>query len=62
MMEQVATVNAVYEYRTPFVTKISNTFPGAHFAVMDVHALVSYPYLVSRITPTTSRLTDRFYR
>lgn len=56
MMEQVVTVNAIYKYQTPFVAKISNSFPGAHFAVMDVHALVSLPSLASRITSTDGQM------
>lgn len=41
MMEQVVGVNAVYKYRTPFDVVIKGRYPGAHFAVYDVHGLVS---------------------
>lgn len=41
MMEQVVLVNAVYEYRTAFAAVINRRYPGAHFALMDVHGLVS---------------------
>ncbi|GAB7339922.1 hypothetical protein MBLNU457_6445t1 [Dothideomycetes sp. NU457] len=39
MLEQVVTVNAIYEYRTPYMVKIMNSFPGASFAVMDMYSL-----------------------
>lgn len=41
MMEQVVTVNAIYEYHTPFAVRLSKDFVGARFAVMDMHSLVS---------------------
>lgn len=41
MLEEVVTVNAIYEYKTPFVAEISKTFPEARFALFDVHSLVS---------------------
>lgn len=41
MMEQVVNVNAVYKYRTPYEVEVSRRYPGAHFAVFDVHDLVS---------------------
>ncbi|KAK5111491.1 hypothetical protein LTR85_011838 [Meristemomyces frigidus] len=41
MMEQVVTVNAIYEYRTPFAVEVAKTFPGASFAVYDVHGLMT---------------------
>lgn len=45
MMEQVVGVNAVYKYRTPFEVVIERRYPGAHFAVMDMHGLVSDNHL-----------------
>lgn len=41
MLEQVVTVNSIYQYRLPFLTLIMRRFPGARFALMDVHSLVS---------------------
>lgn len=41
MMEQVVGVNAVYKYRTPFAAQVARRYPGAKFAVFDVHGLVS---------------------
>ena len=39
MLEEVATVNAIYQYRTPFAVEINRRFPGAHFALMDMYGL-----------------------
>ena len=41
MMEQVVTVNSIYDYRTPFEVVIERSWPGASFAVYDVNGLVS---------------------
>ncbi|KAI7706280.1 SGNH hydrolase, partial [Hortaea werneckii] len=41
MLEQVVTVNSIYEYRTPFEAKIAERYPGASFAVYDVHGLMT---------------------
>jgi hypothetical protein len=41
MMEQVVTVNSIYDYRTPFEVVIEKNFPGASFAVYNVNGLVS---------------------
>ena len=41
MMEQVMTVNAIFKYETPYVVELTARFPDAHFAVMDMHGLVS---------------------
>jgi hypothetical protein len=40
MWEQVATVNDVYKYQTPYELLIARRYPGAHFAVMDMYSLV----------------------
>ena len=40
MEEEVVTVNAIFDYRTPFAVEIKKRFPGASFAVYDVHGLV----------------------
>jgi phospholipase/lecithinase/hemolysin len=42
MMEQVVTVNALYDYRTPYEVRVAESFPGASFAVYNVHDLVSH--------------------
>ncbi|CAG5184125.1 uncharacterized protein ALTATR162_LOCUS10923 [Alternaria atra] len=44
MMEQIVTVNAIYQYRTPFVAEVGKTFNGAKFAVFDVHSLMTNIY------------------
>lgn len=41
MREEVALVNAVYKYRTPYEVAVANRYPGANFANFDVHSLVS---------------------
>ena len=45
MLEQVVTVNAIFEYRTPVAVAVRRRFPGARVAVFDVHGLVSFPPL-----------------
>ena len=42
MMEQVATVNAIFSYRTPYEVGLAGRYPGAEFALFDVHRLVSF--------------------
>jgi hypothetical protein len=44
MLETVDTVNAIYEYRTPFETRVNNTWPGANIANFDVNALITDMY------------------
>ncbi|CZT19571.1 related to GDSL lipase/acylhydrolase family protein [Ramularia collo-cygni] len=44
MLEQAVTSNAIYEYRTAFAARIGDSFQGAHFAVMDMHGLISDMY------------------
>ena len=41
MMQMVVSTNMIYEYRTPFEVLFSGKFPGARFALMDMHGLVS---------------------
>lgn len=41
MWEQVANVNDVFKYQTPFELLIQKRYPGASFAVMDMNGLVS---------------------
>jgi hypothetical protein len=41
MMEQVVTVNSIYDYRTPFEVVIERNWPGASFVVYNVNGLVS---------------------
>ena len=43
IVESVATVNSIFQYRTPFEALVANRYPGANFALYDVHSLVSYP-------------------
>lgn len=40
MLEQVVTVNEIFEYRTPFEVVLQDKWPGARFAVFDVNGLV----------------------
>lgn len=42
MMEEVVSVNAIYEYRTPVDVVLSKKYPGAKFAVFNVNGLVSH--------------------
>ncbi|KAJ5807950.1 hypothetical protein N7474_009219 [Penicillium riverlandense] len=44
MWEQVATVNNVFKYQTPFELLIKNRYPGARFAVMDMNGLLTDIY------------------
>ncbi|KAF1976162.1 SGNH hydrolase [Bimuria novae-zelandiae CBS 107.79] len=44
MLETVDTVNSIYEYRTPFETRVNNTWPDAQVANFDVHALITDMY------------------
>lgn len=39
MLETVVTVNAIYDYRTPFAVEINKRFPDSHFAVMNMYGL-----------------------
>lgn len=41
MLNEVSTVNAVYEYRTPYEVELARKYPGASFALYDVNGLVS---------------------
>lgn len=41
MMEEVVTVNAIMDYRTPYAVEAVKKYPGASFAVYNVHDLVS---------------------
>ena len=41
MMEQVVTINSIYELRTPFEVVIEKSFSGARFASYNVNGLVS---------------------
>lgn len=40
MWEQVALVNDVYKYRTPYELFVAKRYPGAHFAIFDTYSLV----------------------
>lgn len=60
MLEQVVTVNAVYDYRTPFEVEIAKRYSGASFAVYDVHGLVSSSTPISLHSPTLVRIHGRF--
>lgn len=40
MKEQVAALNQVFAYRTPYELLIARRYPGARFAVMDMYGLV----------------------
>ncbi|EME38434.1 carbohydrate esterase family 16 protein [Dothistroma septosporum NZE10] len=44
MMEQVALVNNIYKYQTPYLVELSKNFTGAKFAVMDMHGLITDIY------------------
>lgn len=40
MLETVATVNAIFQYRTAFEAKLTDNFPGSQWALYNVHDLV----------------------
>ncbi len=42
--EYTQLVNTVFKYRTPFEVKLSNRYPGANFAIFDVHSLITDIY------------------
>lgn len=44
MRDQAVTANAIYAYRTAFIAKIGDSFKGASFALMDMHALITDMY------------------
>ncbi|KAK4629221.1 Acetylesterase [Fulvia fulva] len=44
MQEQVALVNNIYKFQTPFIARLSKDFAGAKFAVMDMHGLLTDIY------------------
>lgn len=44
MLEQVVETNSLYSYRTAFEAKIGSSFKGAHFALMDMHGLMTRMY------------------
>jgi len=46
MMEYVTLVNSIFEYRTPYAVEVTKRFPGASFAVYDVHGLVGRDLMV----------------
>jgi hypothetical protein len=41
MREQVALVNEAWRYKLPYEVRLANRYPGANFALYDVHRLVS---------------------
>lgn len=50
MLEEVVTVNAIFEYRTPFTVEIQRRFPGISIANFDVHGLVSAEHVPIEIS------------
>ena len=44
MKEYVGTVNAIYQYRPPYEVALAGRYPGANFALFDVHSLVSFSF------------------
>ncbi|KAL9079670.1 MAG: hypothetical protein Q9157_001446 [Trypethelium eluteriae] len=42
--EEALLTNSVYQYRTPYELLVANRYPGAHFAIYDVHGLISDIY------------------
>jgi hypothetical protein len=44
MEEDVVLVNSVFQYRTPYELHIADRYPGAHFAIYDVHSLLTDIY------------------
>ncbi|KAL2060899.1 hypothetical protein VTL71DRAFT_8951 [Oculimacula yallundae] len=44
MKEYTNLVNSIFKYRTPFEVKLAKRYPGASFAVFDVHSLLTEIY------------------
>ncbi|KAL5394754.1 hypothetical protein PMIN03_000416 [Paraphaeosphaeria minitans] len=44
VLETVVAVNGIYEYRTPFETRVEHAWPGANVANFNVNALISDVY------------------
>ncbi|KAF7846386.1 hypothetical protein BT93_L4474 [Corymbia citriodora subsp. variegata] len=44
MLEQVATVDSIFDYRTPYAVQIQKRYPGSHFAVFNVNGLMTDIY------------------
>ncbi|KAH7312882.1 GDSL lipase/esterase [Rhexocercosporidium sp. MPI-PUGE-AT-0058] len=42
--EYTSLVNSIFNYRTPFEVKLAKRYPGASFAVFDVHSLLTEIY------------------
>nr|POF00943.1 acetylesterase [Quercus suber] len=62
MLETVATVNQVYEYRTPVEVVVERRFAGAKFAVFNVHDLVSIPSPDDSVNSTNDVAVDRHHK
>lgn len=62
MREYTRLVNSLFEYRTPYELLIARRYPGASFALFDVHSLISEiyhnptPYLAS-----PANVTGQYY-
>jgi phospholipase/lecithinase/hemolysin len=39
MHQYTTSVNNIFKYQTPYEVKVANRYPGAHFALFDVHSL-----------------------
>jgi len=44
MKEYTSLVNSLFEYRTPYELLVAKRYPGASFAVFDVHGLMTDIY------------------
>lgn len=60
MLEEVETVNAIYQYRTPYAVELKKRYPGASFAVYDVNGLVSSDAAFQVLRQLTMRTDDRY--
>lgn len=61
MLEQVVTVNSIFDYRTPVDVVLEHKWPGASFAVFDVNGLVSDRHLTNHACQTADFIADDRY-
>lgn len=64
MKEYSTTVNTVFNYRVPFELKLANRYPGAHFAIFDVHSLITdiYNHPAKFLNGTGTLYVDKGYQ
>jgi phospholipase/lecithinase/hemolysin len=62
MKEYTFLVNSVFEYRTPYELLVAKRYPGASFAVFDVHSLMTDMYYnPTAYFPSPANVTGQYY-